>query len=493
MFLPDVDFGFAGCQTKVFVKKNGSAGPLKEVKLPPSSKLSDLFEKASKVLDLECPDRAYYSNGAECTDIDQVGDDEVLHISCGEPFKLVEGVVEKSMVVGNYMIAEKLGEGGFGAVMKGVHTETGEAVAVKFIPKKSFRQLSDLQRVFTEIQALRNLRHPNIIRILDVADNPESICFIMEYAGGGELRGYVEKHKFLSEDESREFFKQIVRAVHYIHSKKIIHRDLKLENILLDGTNRCKIVDFGLSDYVSGKERTVTDAGTEAYLAPEVYNGYSGNSDPFKIDSWALGVILYAMTHGKLPFDRPDHETCAMLDKGGLTFNEDLTRTCTKLTKVMLTPSPENRASVDAINLDEWVTMHRFAMADLGPDSEDSGDAEPSKPSSMTRRDSRSNTLPGRMVETSAAESPRVGRPAHASGRPRVGSEHLLDPKPRGAGGGAAESPHASPRTQRHRRDRPTDGSLPSLPAGRGRAGGAPVSHGRRPDVSPVPRRAAQK
>jgi serine/threonine protein kinase len=186
--------------------------------------------------------------------------------------------------------------------MKGVHSETGECAAIKFVPKKTFRQFSDLQRVFQEIQALRNLRHPNIIRILDVADNPDSICFIMEYAAGGELRGYVEKLVSLSEEEARSFFKQIVRAVHYIHTKKTIHRDLKLENILLDSKNQCKIVDFGLSDYVSGKDRTVTDAGTEAYLAPEVYNGFSGDSDPFKIDSWALGVILYAMVHGKLPF-----------------------------------------------------------------------------------------------------------------------------------------------------------------------------------------------
>jgi len=188
-----------------------------------------------------------------------------------------------------------LGQGGFGSVVKGVHSETGEMVAIKFVPKNTFRQFSDLQRVFQEIQALRNLHHPNIIKILDVADNPDSVCFIMEFAAGGELRGYVEKHVNLSEEESRIFFKQIVRAVHYVHSKKIIHRDLKLENILLDSKNQCKIVDFGLSDYVSSKERTVTDAGTQAYLAPEVFNGSSGDADPFKIDVWGLGVILFAL------------------------------------------------------------------------------------------------------------------------------------------------------------------------------------------------------
>jgi len=82
-----------------------------------------------------------------------------------------------------------------------------------------------------------------VIKIIDVAEDPENVVFIMEFAPGGELRQYVERRLFLSEEESRVFFKQMVRAIHYVHSKKIIHRDLKLENILLDGQNRCKIVD----------------------------------------------------------------------------------------------------------------------------------------------------------------------------------------------------------------------------------------------------------
>jgi|Transcript_86445 MAP/microtubule affinity-regulating kinase len=400
--LPDVsDFGLAGSQTRVFVRKNGTCGSLKEVRLPPNSKLCDLIEKSSKVLDIECPQRAFYTNGVECRDMDNIEDDEVIHISCGEPFKAVEGADGRaSQVVGNYILHEKLGQGGFGSVLKGVHSETGEVAAVKFVPKRSFRQISDLHRVFQEIQALRNLRHPNIIKIHDVADNPDSICFIMEFAAGGELRGYVEKHKSLDEEEARCFFKQIVRAVHYIHSKKIIHRDLKLENILLDASNQCKIVDFGLSDYVSSKERTVTDAGTEAYLAPEVYNGFSERSDPFKIDSWALGVILYAMTHGRLPFSRPDHETCHMLDKDGLTFNEGITPTLCTLIKAMLTPKPDKRASVNEISVDAWVNKNRFAACPmtggfdgLSSEDEDNTDQD-SERSFLHRQLRRASTSP---------------------------------------------------------------------------------------------------
>lgn len=262
-----------------------------------------------------------------------------------------------------------------------------------------------------EIQALRNLRHPHVIRILDVADNPDSVCFIMERAAGGELRRYVERHGLLSEDEARVFFKQIIGAVHYIHNKKIIHRDLKLENILLDSNNRCKIVDFGLSDYVTSKERTVTDAGTEAYLAPEVY-AQDRKADPFKLDVWSLGVILYAMTHGKLPFSRPDAEVCSQLESDAFELKSELSSGCKRLIRAMLTPNPERRASVVDITLDPWVTKNRFASCDDEDHSSDSHEEEePPVPAVKS------------LPEVQAPR--RIGRPQRA----RTGDHLMVSPR----------------------------------------------------------------
>lgn len=464
--IPDPDLGY-GDAIKIFVRMNGSIGPLREVMLPPNSKLCDLFEKAAKALDAELPQRAFYSNGIECTDIDHIEEDEVLLVSSGEDFVASEG--QGSQVVGNYLVHEKLGQGGFGSVMKGVHAETGEAVAIKFVPKSTFRQFSDLQRVFMEIQALRNLRHPNVIRILDVADHPENICFIMEFASGGELRGYVEKQESISEEEARIFFKQIVRAVHYIHSKKIIHRDLKLENILLDAYKRCKIVDFGLSDYVSSKERTVTDAGTEAYLAPEAYSGSSRDSDPFKIDVWSLGVILYAMTHGKLPFHRPDADTCAKLESEGLQLKE-LSPGCKGLIRAMLTPRPGKRPTVGDVSLDSWVTKHRFANWDGEPRGADSDTCSEAVEAIEAESDEASNDEKlAPVARELAAERFQSGKD-----KPVRRMRHLTPVTPRGSGarqryGGAGTAARAQQRSAAASSAAKRSGASPSPnPTGRG-------------------------
>ncbi|PHJ21990.1 camk camkl protein kinase, partial [Cystoisospora suis] len=298
--------------------------------------------------------RAFNEAGEEIFDFEQLLDDDIVYISKGENFYRHKND-QTTDVVGGFVVKELLGEGGFGKVMKAVHPETGEIVAIKFINKKSFNEITDADRVFVEIQALRDLCHKHVIKMKDVIDNPTYICFVMEYATHGELRDYVSKRIKLKEDEARHFFEQIIKGVHYCHSKNIVHRDLKLENILLNEENQCKIADFGLSHFVVDNNATVTEGGTQAYLAPEVWNGTSKHSNPFQLDVWALGVILFAMTHGRLPFERPDRSTLEKVKKEGLPFDSTVSPALKKTISAMLHPDPRKRIRISDLMNDPWL------------------------------------------------------------------------------------------------------------------------------------------
>ncbi|EPT30478.1 CAM kinase, SNF1/AMK1 family ToxPK1 [Toxoplasma gondii ME49] len=308
----DLDAVNHGWKT-ILVAANGANGsdPV-QLKFSPDTPFQTFLDWSGPKVNVTPARRAFTETGDEIQDFDQLLDDDVVYISKGEDF--CKGGADKTTdVIGGYVVKELLGEGGFGRVMKAVHPETGEIVAIKLINKRSFNEITDADRVFVEIQALRDLSHKHVIKMKDVVDNPKYICFIMEYATNGELRNYVSKKTRLKEDEARQFFEQIIKGVHYCHSKNIVHRDLKLENILLDEGNQCKIADFGLSHFVVDSHATVTEGGTQAYLAPEVWNGQSKHSSPFQLDVWALGVILFGMTHGRLPFERPDRHTLEKL------------------------------------------------------------------------------------------------------------------------------------------------------------------------------------
>nr|WEU80660.1 serine/threonine-protein kinase SAPK3 [Citrus trifoliata] len=201
-----------------------------------------------------------------------------------------------------YEPVKELGSGNFGVARLVRDKRTKELVAVKYI-ERGKKIDENVQR---EIINHRSLRHPNIIRFKEVLLTPTHLAIVMEYAAGGELFARICSAGRFSEDEARFFFQQLISGVSYCHSMEICHRDLKLENTLLDGSPqpRLKICDFGYSKSGLLHSQPKSTVGTPAYIAPEVLarKEYDGKSS----DVWSCGVTLYVMLVGGYPFEDPE-------------------------------------------------------------------------------------------------------------------------------------------------------------------------------------------
>ncbi|KAH0999027.1 hypothetical protein HUJ05_004399 [Dendroctonus ponderosae] len=210
-------------------------------------------------------------------------------------------MVRYSALKGLYETEKTIGCGGFAKVKLATHLATGEKVAIKIMDKKMLGD--DLHRVSLELQALKHLKHDNICQLYQVIETESQFFIIMEYCSGGELFDHIVEKNRLSESESRMFFRQIVSAVAYLHSVGYAHRDLKPENVLLDKQQNLKLIDFGLcAKPEGGMENPLhTSCGSPTYAAPELILGqqYLG----CEVDVWAMGVLLYTLLTGSLPFD----------------------------------------------------------------------------------------------------------------------------------------------------------------------------------------------
>eukprot|EP01038_Epipyxis_sp_PR26KG_P012421 gene12421-16659_t len=214
---------------------------------------------------------------------------------------------EKRKIIGQYMIGKTIGEGTFGKVKLAVHIPTGEKVAIKILEKNRIKDQADVRRVNREIKILKKSRHNNIIQLYEVLDTQNTIYLIMECAEGGEMFDYIVAQKHVAEIQACKFFHQIIDGVEVLHNNDITHRDLKPENLLLKASSSgwlIKIVDFGLSNTHEGGKLLSTACGSPCYAAPEMIAGkkYHG---PLA-DIWSLGVILFALVGGFLPFEDPN-------------------------------------------------------------------------------------------------------------------------------------------------------------------------------------------
>ncbi|XP_057371289.1 uncharacterized protein LOC130692231 [Daphnia carinata] len=251
-------------------------------------------------------------------------------------------------------LVRKLGQGTYGKVQLGINKETGQEVAIKTIKKAKIETEADLIRIRREIQIMSSVRHPNIIHIYEVFENKEKMVLVMEYAAGGELYDYLSQRKVLSETEARRVFRQVASAVYYCHKHNICHRDLKLENILLDENKTAKIADFGLSNVFDDRRLLTTFCGSPLYASPEIVRGtpYHGP----EVDCWSLGVLLYTLVYGAMPFDGSNFKRLVKQISSGEYYEPpDKPSTASPLVRHMLLVDPAKRANVEDICSHWWV------------------------------------------------------------------------------------------------------------------------------------------
>ncbi|KAI8896038.1 kinase-like domain-containing protein [Globomyces pollinis-pini] len=246
--------------------------------------------------------------------------------------------------IGTYTLEKTIGEGSFGKVKLGRHTLTGQQVAIKIVDKINAPQL------VREIETWRHLKHPNIAQLYEVLCSETKIYMVQEYCNGGEMLNYITKNGKMDDSlpQTVSVFQQIVEAVGKCHEKNFAHRDLKLENILLNEDFQVKLIDFGFTRWYEDASLLDTYCGSSAYAAPEILAGqkYSGPG----ADIWSLGVVLYTMVCGYLPFDEEtESDTHKLISEIKYTIPEFLQQDTVNLIRWIFKKNPNERPTISQI------------------------------------------------------------------------------------------------------------------------------------------------
>uniref|UniRef100_A0A671R311 non-specific serine/threonine protein kinase n=1 Tax=Sinocyclocheilus anshuiensis TaxID=1608454 RepID=A0A671R311_9TELE len=271
--------------------------------------------------------------------------------------------------IGNYRLLKTIGKGNFAKVKLARHILTGKEVAIKIIDKTQLNPTS-LQK-FTKSISCHLLLYITV-QLFEVIETEKTLYLVMEYASGGEVFDYLVSHGRMKELEARAKFRQIVSAVHYCHQKNIVHRDLKAENLLLDADANIKIADFGFSNEFTLGNKLDTFCGSPPYAAPELFQGkkYDGP----EVDIWSLGVILYTLVSGSLPFDGQNlKELRERVLRGKYRVPFYMSTDCEGILRRFLVLNPSKRCTLEQVMKDKWMNAG-YDSDELKPHTEPAED-----------------------------------------------------------------------------------------------------------------------
>ncbi|XP_014485927.1 PREDICTED: testis-specific serine/threonine-protein kinase 3-like [Dinoponera quadriceps] len=268
-----------------------------------------------------------------------------------------------------YVLGKTIGAGSYATVKIARSDLHNSQVAVKIVSK--FQAPDEYTKFLTrEIEVVKGLKHPNLIRFLQAIETTHRVYIVMEYAQNGSLFDVIRRDIYIDELRSRRWFRQLLEAIDYCHERGVVHRDIKCENLLMDQQFNVKLSDFGfarreMKPTKSGKwPLSRTYCGSYAYASPEILRGVP--YQPQLSDVWSVGVVLYAMVYGQLPFDETNHSLLLKQVQSKVVFPKQpkVSQPCRSLITRILVPQPE-RPSISVIRTDSWLETSVVAQTSI--------------------------------------------------------------------------------------------------------------------------------
>lgn len=255
----------------------------------------------------------------------------------------------------NFIIGSEIGKGAYASVRCAQNKQNMSKVAIKIYDKSKLLTPSRKKNAEREIKILTRLNHPNIIKLYQTIENRKSLNLIMEYVSGCSLMAYMKKtkDKRLEENDAKRVFKQIIEALEYCHSLGISHRDIKLENILINPQNNVKLIDFGFSTCFPNEKKLKLFCGTPSYMAPEIVNKQECHGPPS--DIWAAGILLYVLLSGGFPFKAAhSKELYGKIQKACFSIPAHISPEASTLIRAMLNLDPLKRPYAKTVLEYSW-------------------------------------------------------------------------------------------------------------------------------------------
>ncbi|CAI2367382.1 unnamed protein product [Moneuplotes crassus] len=278
---------------------------------------------------------------------------EIEPISEFEKESVFQQIEEQFDKVPGKSLVRAIGKGGFGKVYPVTHIQTEMKVALKYIEKNTHSDINSIERLCNEINILKKVRHPNIVKLYQTFEDPDNLILCTEYLDLGDLFDYTTQRERLTEKEARRLFRQIIFALSYLHSIRICHRDLKLQNVLIDQNKNAKLIDFGFSKEYSKGEKLNETLGTPAFSSPEII--LRKPYFPEKVDVWGCGIILYFLLTGKHPFANFNKEAMYKnILNGKIKPHRSINNRVERLLKGIFNVDQNKRFTLEDIREHEW-------------------------------------------------------------------------------------------------------------------------------------------